>query len=526
MHFAKRSSYSNRGRNGRNYNKNKNWRSSYKKSAEVRNDPDKGMCCHLLKPFSNELFGIATNDRTIHQVESLFNISSECKNPRCRCPDQRKSHEINPNCDSFKKKLEFMYGSHDRSKFQLVFDKLKSLFLIHSDLLKSKFEIMCNTNFDRNNLIIPIWKSQIRGFSYWESKINSAKSFIENYTELDADQLGEKFIDMINIWRLVEGYLCKNKSEKKLFEIMNFKNREESLLWDIYPFINICVAQEFYLKYLDRGKSLFSELSINKPISGKTQSEWEIIINSVKIGKLVPEKGMCVFSDSICNRGYNCLCLGDSSKIICMDYLSTGECNCLDKLFAKLDKTKDNYIDKTSRNFLLLPLKNKFIYTEEIVKKARDLLKEIKEKTGKDLPESLFLSPYEDKEYGEWNEIMKNSSFNRSDYQNIWFQVYNKFFRNYNIVSKKYNKYLKSGKNENKLILYKCSLEFYKFFAISNNFNHIHLNTNFHLKDLMITKKKEVVVLNEFAKAELKKMEDNDLKKKSGSDSESDEDDF
>tara|TARA_B100001093_G_C25893398_1_gene621452 strand:- start:266 stop:400 length:135 start_codon:yes stop_codon:yes gene_type:complete len=44
----------------------------------------------------------------------------------------------------------------------------------------------------------------------------------------------------------------------------------------------------------------------------------------------------------------------------------------------------------------------------------------------------------------------------------------------------------------------------------------------------MITKKKEVIVLNEFAKAELKKMEDNELKKKSGSgsDSDSDEDDF
>lgn len=540
MNFTRGNRYLNRGRKGysnsgrRGY---KNARNYNKSRIETTNDPKKGMCIHLIVPFSKELDGISANEKSLLQIQSLFNIKSECKNLRCRCPDSRKSHEIIPNDDSYRKQLEFMYGKHDKSKFQIVFDKLKDLFIIHSDFLKSKFEIMCNTNFDRNNLIIPIWKSEIRGYPYWESKIEFSKSFLENYTESNSNQLGDVFVDMINIWRLVEGYLCENKSEKKLFEIMNFKNREESLLWSIYPFINVCIIQEFYLQYLDKGKSLYKELSINKPINGKSKNEWEMIVNFVKDGKLPPEKGMCVFSNSICNRGYNSLCKGDSSKQICMDFLCLGQCDCLDKLFFKLDKTKDNYIDSTSRNFMLLPLKN-IRYSQEIVSKARELLKEIKSKTNKDLPESVFLSPYQNKGYNEWDEILKNSHKVKMDYENIWSQVYNRFFLNYNTVSKKYKKYLKSGKDKKKLILYKCSLQFYKFFAISNNLNRIHLNTNFCLKDLMITKEKETVVLNEFAKAELKKMEQskmeqskikqNDLKKKtvSDSDSDSDDDDF
>ena len=50
-------------------------------------------------------------------------------------------------------------------------------------------------------------------------------------------------------------------------------------------------------------------------------------------------------------------------------YLQKGRANLYTTPF-KLDKNKDNYIEKTSRNFLLLPLKNKFIYTEKIVKKS------------------------------------------------------------------------------------------------------------------------------------------------------------
>ena len=473
--------------------------SNYKKKKysddDTPNNPNKGWCIHLISRFSDHLEKLNKNALSLPEVENP-NFNTGCIDRKVRCPDWKKSHDIFPNDDASKKQTIFKFSKLDKNIFNNVFSKLIELFKNESSLLKAKIEDISKNNHDCNNMVLN------NGKNYWIEQINYCKNFLDRYTETDIDQLTPVIRTMINVWRLVESYLYKVK-EKTLANIMNLNKSEEvGLLWNIYPLINKCIIQELYLKYIVNGSSVLETLDYDKPINGKSRSEWIKILNGIKTNKISSKELLCPFSDSICNRGCNSYILEDTNQMISLEYLVTGESNCVNDLYQKLDKDKKGNIIPTSKNFHLLPFRL-LVISEEIIRKAESVSQDLKNQKIKDSLLTLLKGEINHENLAE--KINQAKIEGNRKYTILWERIFNQFFLNYNKICKKIEK--NYGKNEEKVFQYRKIKEFYDFFSIRNNFNCIHLNTDFVLKNLLVVDTKKVETLTQEAEEQLKSLD-------------------